>query len=67
MEVKTIELREIKAAEGMVLTNGETYSSVGGSVFLGINDSVDNWHEITEEEYNETKNKIAECGVDTDG
>ena len=52
MEIKTIELKEIKAGEGMVLTNGETYSSVGGSVFLGVNDKVENWSEITEEEYN---------------
>lgn len=52
MEIKTIELKEIKAGEGMVLTNGETYSSVGGSVFLGKNDKVENWSEITEEEYN---------------
>ncbi|MBE7028125.1 MAG: hypothetical protein E7407_03720 [Ruminococcaceae bacterium] len=53
MEIKTIEITEIKADEGKVLTNGDTYSSVGGSVFLGINDKTENWHEITEEEYNE--------------
>ena len=35
----------------MVLTNGEAYSSVGGEVYLGKNDSADNWYEITEEEY----------------
>lgn len=51
MEIKTIELKEVKAEEGKVLTNGETYSSVGGSIFLGVNDSIDNWWEITEEEY----------------
>ena len=34
------------------LTNGKVYSSVGGKVYLGVNDSVENWHEITEEEYN---------------
>ncbi len=53
MEIKTIELRELKADEGKVLTNGETYSSVGGLVYLGVNDSPNNWYEITEEEYNE--------------
>lgn len=52
MEIKTFEMRELKADSGMVLTNGETFSSVGGSVYLGINDSPDNWHEITEEQYN---------------
>ena len=39
MKISTIELRKITADEDMVLTNGETYSSVGGSVFLGINDN----------------------------
>ena len=52
MEITTIEIRKITASEGMVLTNGEAYSSVGGSVYLGKNDSADNWYEITEEEYN---------------
>lgn len=50
MEKTTIKLTKLTASEGMMLTNGETYSK---EVYLGINDSVDNWHEITEEEYNE--------------
>ena len=29
--------------------SGETYSSVGGSIYLGVNDKVENWREITEE------------------
>ncbi len=49
--METNNLREIKTTKGKVLTNGKAYSSVGGSVFLGVNDSVDNWYEITEEEY----------------
>ena len=52
MEVSTIKIQKLTAAEGMVLTNGETFSSVGGEVYLGKNDSADNWHEITEAEYN---------------
>lgn len=52
MEIINIELRCIKADEGKVLTNGEAYSSVGGEIYLGVNDSVENWSEITEEEYN---------------
>jgi hypothetical protein len=32
---------------GMMLTNGETF---GKTVYLGNGDSIDNWHEITEEE-----------------
>lgn len=37
----------LTAKEGYVYTNGETFSDV---IRLGINDSIDNWHEITEEE-----------------
>ena len=40
---------KLKATEGMIYTNGETY---GREIFLGSGDSPDNWHEITEEEYN---------------
>lgn len=53
MEIKTIELTEIKAAENMVLTNGEAYSSVGGTVYLGCNSKPEDWHEITVAEYEE--------------
>ena len=51
LQTKTVELRIITANEGMVLTDGETYSSIGGQVYLGVNDKAENWHEITEEEY----------------
>lgn len=44
----TIELRKLTAAEGMILTNGEAY---GKEIYLGKNDSPDNWHEITDAEY----------------
>ena len=37
----------LTAREGYVYTNGETFSTV---IRLGIYDSADNWHEITEEE-----------------
>lgn len=39
--------RHLTAAEGMVLTNGETYAA---EVWLGDWDSPDNWQEITQEE-----------------
>ncbi len=45
MKQETIEIRVLTASEGMVLTNGETYST---QVYLGIHDSPDNWHEIPE-------------------
>ena len=50
MEITTIELRKLTANDGYVLTNGEVY---GKEIYLGCNDSPDNWHEITEEEYAE--------------
>ncbi len=37
----------LKAEDGYTLTNGETFGKV---VYLGRNDSADNWHEITDEE-----------------
>ena len=37
----------LKADEGFYLTNGDTFAKV---VYLGKNDSADNWHEVTEEE-----------------
>ena len=45
MKQETIEIRVLTASEGMMLTNGETYST---QVYLGIHDSPDNWHEIPE-------------------
>lgn len=48
MEKTTIELTKLTASEGMVLTNGEAY---GKEIYLGCNDSEDNWSEITEAEY----------------
>ena len=38
----------LQADDGKWLTNGDTF---GKTVYLGINDSADNWHEITDEDY----------------
>lgn len=48
MEITTIEIRKLTASEGMMLTNGEIY---GKEIYLGVNDSPDNWHEVPKEEY----------------
>ena len=48
MNIQTIELRKLTASTGYVLTNGEVY---GKEIYLGCNDSPDNWREITEAEY----------------
>lgn len=49
MDITTIELRKLTADSGNVLTNGVTY---GKEIYLGKGDTPENWHEITEEEYN---------------
>lgn len=48
-----IDENTIKADEGMKLTNGETFGNI---VYLGKYDSIDNWHEITEEEAERLQN-----------
>lgn len=47
MKQETIEIRVLTASEGMVLTNGETYST---QVYLGIHDDPGNWREVREDE-----------------
>ena len=44
----TITIRKLTASDGMILTNGEAY---GKEIYLGKHDSPDNWHEITDSEY----------------
>lgn len=63
----TIEMIKLQAEENMVLTNGEAYSSIGGMVYLGKNDSSSNWYEITAEEYKaiqEEKERKSLEGID---
>ena len=54
MKQEIITSIKLIASKGMVMTNGDTY---GQEVYLGTGDSVENWHEITEEEY---EKKMAE-------
>lgn len=54
---------QIIADEGMVLTNGRIYTK---HLYLGVNDSADNWHEITEEEYNNILKEKQEGETDND-
>jgi hypothetical protein len=51
MKKETITRIKLTASEGHILTNGAAYGKV---IYLGVNDSPDNWHEITEEEYQKT-------------
>ena len=57
MKKTIVELTKITASDGMMLTNGETYSK---EIYLGCNDSIDNWHEITDTEYEEILKKQEE-------
>ncbi len=50
MKHDTVIINKIIADEGMVLTDGQSYGRI---VFLGKEDSAENWREITEEEYQE--------------
>ncbi len=47
MKQEKIEIRVLTASDGMVLTNGEIYSS---QVYLGTHDSPENWREISLDE-----------------
>lgn len=48
MIIEEIKLRKMVATDGFVLTNGDVYSK---EIYLGKNDKPENWHEITDEEY----------------
>jgi predicted RNA-binding protein len=50
-----INLRQLKATPGMVLTNGEVYNE--DVIYLGINEDINTWYEITYEEYQEIEAK----------
>ena len=51
---------ELIAEEGKILTNGEIYAH---QVILGIYDSIENWHEILEEEQ-PIEDEIEELPID---
>ncbi len=53
MEKTVVNVIKLTASEGMVLTNGEIYGSQ--VVYLGCNQSPENWSEITKEEYEKRK------------
>lgn len=47
MKMTTIELRKLTASNGFTLTNGEAF---GKEIYLGVNDSPDNWWEIADDD-----------------
>ena len=52
---ETTSITKLTAADGMVLTNDEAY---GKEIFLGKYDSPENWHEITDAEYEEIQARL---------
>ena len=50
-----IELKKLIASEGTILTDGSAY---GTEIYLGKNDSAENWHEISLEEYEKIKAEV---------
>ena len=58
MTVSTIKMQKLQANEGMVLTNGEAYSSVGGYVYLPEDADASKWYEITAKECENTNEKV---------
>ena len=50
-----IELRKLTAADGMTLTNGTDF---GKEIYLGINDSADNWREISDAEADKLREEL---------
>lgn len=52
MEVQTVTVNVIKADEGKILTDGTVYGRV---IYLGANRTAEEFHEITESEYEEVQ------------
>ena len=60
MKTETITRVKLIASEGMILTDGESY---GTEIFLAVDGDENQWHEITEAEYQEILRKQEEANV----
>lgn len=57
MEIKTVEITMLQAADGHVLINKDG-KTMGKKVYLSANDSIENWSQITEKEAAEIKARL---------
>lgn len=57
METKKVEITKLIAAEGHTLINKDGVT-MGKRVFLSVNDSVENWSEITDAEADEIRARL---------
>ena len=63
LKIDYLNPKMIIADEGKVLTNGEVYTSV---VYLGVDEKIDNWSEINEEDVPKTEEDKIESEVSAD-
>lgn len=57
MEIKTVEITMLQAADGHVLLNKDG-RTMGKKVYLSANDSIENWSKITEKEAEEVRARL---------
>lgn len=57
MTKTTVEVIKLTASEGMTLTNGEAY---GKEIYLGCNDTAENWYEIPDSEVPQDEPEVTE-------
>ena len=63
MKIEEMKITKIVADAGKILTNGEIYGRV---IALGVGDNVENYHEITEAEYEKMLEADAEVDTNDD-
>lgn len=57
MKTEKVEITCIEASEGMTLINKDG-RTMGKKIYLSVNDSVENWSEITDAEAEEIRERI---------
>ena len=57
MKTEKVEITFIEASEGMTLINKDG-KTMGKKIYLSVNDAVENWSEITDEQAFEIRERI---------